>query len=261
MILHADLQVGDIAAELWLNDIPVTRLVPLERHFASVPANMFVVDGENTLELVVAPGFEPAESRVNYPPVANHNDACGKLRSLAPGQFTGDDTAPVLITTEAGTELSPGRIQAKAQLGRNFGTWDWQLAPVLQLDTQTHASVADELVRIRAAFETGDSRYLSWLCRPKFEAAARAWPARPVATLLSQFASVIARYAAMPGWGMEPLDPDQFSFRLAAGARLVECINKDWKPTLRSAPLHGGYPFYFPIFLGRTAGGHWAIFL
>src|SRR4051812_3796246 len=51
-------------AEFFLNGVPVlTRGAPRWGAFTGVPVNPLVVDGENSLEVVVRPGDVPSESR------------------------------------------------------------------------------------------------------------------------------------------------------------------------------------------------------
>lgn len=50
-----------------------------------------------------------------------------------------------------------------------------------------------------------------------------------------------------------PLDPAQFDFRLCAGGRLVDCINKDWTPIIR-ADIGLEVPYEFPLYVGLYRG-------
>jgi hypothetical protein len=59
---------------------------------------------------------------------------------------------------------------------------------------------------------------------------------------------------------MSPLDRGQFSFRLAAGGRLVECINKDWNAAVRATSEDDADPYEFEMFLGRY-GTDFAVYL
>jgi hypothetical protein len=78
--------------------------------------------------------------------------------------------------------------------------------------------------------------------------------------LLRQFSVVVERNARTPGWTMSPLEPEQFSFRLAAGGRLVECVNKDWQAAVRATSDDEPHPYDFEMFLG-VYGTDFAVYL
>ncbi|MBL8741379.1 MAG: hypothetical protein JNK04_09800, partial [Myxococcales bacterium] len=64
-IIHAQLEVFDTTAELWLNGVPVSRIqndpsrVPIE----NVAVAQLLIPGSNTLELLVEPGSHPSVGR------------------------------------------------------------------------------------------------------------------------------------------------------------------------------------------------------
>jgi hypothetical protein len=263
-LLHAELTVENCAAELWLNDIPIAKLGPTGSQNTSIPAHMYVVDGENILETVMGVGPEPSASRqAGDEPLKSNAAVRARLVALEPGQFTGDPNAEILARideTPNGQPEVPRIGRGVRRLGPVFGLWAWQSLPRLRFDPATTSAVEEVLERIRDSFQRGDPSVLVDLARPKFEAAARAYPTRTLPQIIEQFEGVVRRYASTPGWGMQPLAPDQFSFRVVAGGRLIECINKDWKATVRSAPLASGFPYYFPIFLGMN-GNRLAVYL
>jgi len=262
-LLYADIMAEKCRAELWLNDIPLA-LVTEPSPYLSVAAHMYVVDGENTLEIVVNPGPEPARARDRSGKSLPENASVhGRLSALDPGQFTDDPKAPALIRADWASGPpgeAPKIVAARSNLGVMFGPWAWQSAPRLTLDAATVAQVEAVLERIRVSLQQGDASVLGRLARPKFEAAARAFPARSLQETLRQFIAVVERNAKTPGWSMLPLDPAKFSFRLVAGGRLIECVNKDWKATIRSIPPPGSIPMYFPMFVGMSGAG-FAVYL
>ena len=262
--LHVDISVEDCRAELWLNDIPLGLAGP-RNPFVSVAAPMYVVNGFNALEIVVNPGPEPAVSRNRTgEPLPDQASAHARLAALYPGQFTDDPNAQVLISTDwisGPLGHSPLSVRNRVDLGQMYGDWPWQSAPRLTLDWTTVTQLADLLEHIRVSLQVGDASVLGQLARSKFESGARAFPTRTLPEIVRQFVSVMERNAKTPGWSMQPLEPSAFSFRLVANGRLIECLNKDWKPTLRSVPVEGSHhPMYFPMFLGVSARS-FAIFL
>jgi hypothetical protein len=265
-MIHAELKIDGCRAELWLNDIPLQLLAPDQSHNVSIPAHLYLLDGINTLEIVVYPGPTPSEARngpIDVSPVSPKGSATARLAAYNPGDFTGDAKAPVLIeVTWKAAEAEPGpyprAVRTSRNLGAMFGRWDWEAAERLTLDEATTDEVAYVLETLRTSLAAGDPEPLFRLATLKFRDAATAFPARPLAALAEQFRAVVARDASSANWSFPPLDRQNFDFRLAAEGRLIECVNRDWRPTLRSAPLADSYPKYYAMLLCRLQG-RWQI--
>jgi hypothetical protein len=257
-VIHVELLVSECSAELFLNDIPVDRLTPQRPHL-SYPAHLQLVDGENRLELVIEPGPTPGESRKpGAGPATATGDAVGKICAYVPGQFTNEANAEVLGRVEwrAGAPAPfPQTVAASVNLGRRFGRWNWESAAPLTLDAATVDSVAGILRQIRTTLSAGDPSYLASLGQAKFENAARAYPGETAAQIEQQFRDFILQQASRGRLDFQPLSPADFDFRLVAGRRIVECINKDWRPALRTIPpANATIPGYFPMFLSYFNG-------
>lgn len=185
--------------------------------------------------------------------------ATARLAAYMVGDFTGAPNAPLLLelawdAAQAEPGPYPRSVQVTRNLGPLFGRWGWESAEKLQLDTATIDSAANVLESIRTSLAASNPEVLLRLATGKFANAAVAFPARPYNVLVEQFRRVVARDASAPGWAFPPLDRERFDFRLVAGGRLLECINRDWRPTLRTAVLSDGYPKYYPLLLCRIHG-------
>lgn len=262
-MIHAELKIDNCPAELWLNDIPLKRLAPDQAHNISVPAHMYLLSGQNTLEILVNPGPTPSAARQSRSAANPAGSAMARVAAYEVGQFTGDPAAPVLLEASwdgasAGPGPYPRSAQARNDLGPLFGRWHWESADRLQLDAATIDAAAAVLESIRTSLAAGNPDVLLRFGERRFANAARAFPARPLDTIVAQFRRVVAKDAASPGWGFPALDRAQFDFRVVGEGRLLECINRDWRPTLRTSVLSDGYPKYYPMLLCRT-GRQWEV--
>ncbi len=262
-MMHAELKIAGCPAELWLNGIPLARVAPEGPQNVSIPAHLYLIAGVNTIEAVAYPGPNPSAARRGPAQGALKGRAAARVAAYRSGDFTGGANARVLVEAVwDGTQAEPGpfpRIaQSQANLGPMFGRWHWQAAEPLTLDPATVQSAATVLESLRVSLAAGDGELLLSLALNKLANAARAYPARPYEALVQQFRRIVAADAATPGWGFPPLDSNQFDFRLAADGRLLECINRDWRPTLRTNRRPDGHPKYYPLLLCR-AGGQWQV--
>ena len=258
-IIHAELKIDDCSAELWLNGIPLQRLTPNGSHNISIPAHLYLLDGQNTLEIVVNPGPIPSRAMEAIASSIPKGFALARLAAYEVGDFTGDPKAQILLevswdSTTAQPGTYPRTVKTNGNLGKIFGHWAWETSATLTLDTVTINSATAVLEAIRASLEVGDPAVLLQLAENKFANAARAFPARPFNILVDQFRRMVAMDSAEKGWAFPKLDHDQFDFRLVADGRMLECINRDWRPTLRTVALSDGYPKYYQMLLCNIKG-------
>ncbi len=261
-MIHAELKIDNCRAELWLNDIPLQLLAQNLSHNVSIPAHLYLVDGVNSLEIVVNPGPIPSHARQPFFEATLSGSAVARLVAYEARRFTGESGQVLLETSFDGSSAAPGpyprSAKSKANLGSMFGRWDWESAEPLLLDTPTIESLAQVLESIRESLATGNPEVMLRFASGKLANAARAFPARSFEILVGQFRRIVQRDSATAGWTFPALDHEQFDFRLVSGGRLIECINRDWKPTLRTEVRPDGYPKSYALVFCRI-GGQWRI--
>ena len=190
-MIHAELKIDSCPAELWLNDIPIKGLTPKLAHNISVPAHLYLLDGANTLEIVVNPGPTPSIGRRLRQDATPAGAATARVAAYQAGQFTGDPAAPVLLETSwnaSGAE--PGAFPQIAQtandLGSMFGPWHWERADSLQSDSANISGAAAVLETLRDSLAAGDPDVLLRLGYRRFKNASDAYPERPFSILVDQ---------------------------------------------------------------------------
>lgn len=259
-MIHVELKVADCVAEVWLNGIPIRRLDSRQVQFVSVLAHSFLVDGPNTLELIVNPGATPSLAR-NGPAKPGNvaGQASVRLVRHKVGEFTDPDGGEVMLeerwssATQSPTTLYPLVLRAARDFGRMFGPWAWQSAAMLNLARDRDAIVS--LVSgIHKAFSEGRGLPIAEISSTYLREEARAVPGVTFEEMRGDMLRDIAGNAGRVNW-VAALDPEQFDFRICANGRLVECIDKQWQPLIHTLPQANGEMYPFPMFLGKVGGG------
>lgn len=255
-MIHAELMVKNCTAELYLNDIPLKRLNPSEQQFISIPAHQFLVPGTNILELVVNPGLTPSLARIgNVELPVTGIVAEARVMRYVEGMYTGDPAAEKLaeVVWRPGIterERFPKIVRVQFDCGAAFGRWAWQDAQ--EIDLKRDMPAIAELVRmVHEAFRTGVAAPVLERGALRLSEGAHAYPVRSIESLRTRQAAYFERNVKQEGWAVEPLDPPQADYRLCAGGRMVEIIDKNWQPTIRSKPVKSGDVFPFPMFLSK----------
>ncbi|MFT3764621.1 MAG: hypothetical protein QM820_03750 [Minicystis sp.] len=258
-VIHAELFVRGCTAELYVNGIPLRRNVWPVKPFVSIPVHQYLVPGDNRIELLVEPGPTPSRAREaavmrRMPGAA----AAARLVRYEEGEFTdveyGEQLAEVAWEGEADTdEVFAKSLGATAGLGERSGRWSWQDAAPIVLDDATRAEIAHVLGTIAQAFERGDPGPVLSLLKVRFEEGIRAYPVNDEATLTKELTAYVHE-VANEGWKVRRLEPEAFSFRLCAGDRLVELVDKDWLPSLRFFAPDDEEPYGYALMLARIEG-------
>src|SRR5579872_3080094 len=173
-LFHAELEIDECVAEMWLNDIPLQRMVPGGVINVAVPAHIFLFSGVNTLELLVHPGPRPSQARTGLPGARPGGNVFARLAAYQPGQFTGDPSAPVYaqLSWNSATAMSgayPRSIRATGDLGGMFGRWHWQDGDPLELDPNTIGSASQTLDVIRRSLAAGNPDGFLRLAEQRFD--------------------------------------------------------------------------------------------
>lgn len=264
-----EFQVENCDAELYFNDIPIILRGPDHGRFFKAPANHYLIDGVNEMAIIINPGETPG--------IAISGSFQERRRASAEGAFSiaklmvypygaiaggpsGQEIMRVEWIADDNREYAfPAVIAVQQDLGTAFGKWEWEDLDQIELNDSAKAEIADFLDALRISLEAGNPEPFIETSRPRLESAERAYGLRPGerADLIRE---VTKMDASKSWWGMEPLDTEQFDFRMAAKGRLVECIGKDWKPVLKEKPDPEGGVSTYSMFLGKS-NGTWHIIL
>ena len=254
-------------AEFWMNDIPVIRLNE-GAGFAGLPINHLLIEGENELEMVLFHGNLPPLSKLgSIPPegpesVQPTQSASVSLCRYPFGAAVGGPDRVELFRQEwkptEEMEVSvPFTVKGTCEPDAGVPRWRWQDADPLELDRDTVVDLVEFLETMRASIEEGDPEPFLEKSAIRLEDIAEAFGNEP-----SEKADLIRRVIPQDvdneGFGLDPLDPAMFSFRLCGGGSLVEAIGMDWAPLIRGGPDSQGNPIAYDMVLARF-DGEWAI--
>jgi hypothetical protein len=257
-VIYAELEVEGTTAELYVNGFPLTRLAPETTHFEAIAAQEYLVSGDNELELLVEPGTSPSRARTEY-----HEErlsgasAVARLVRFPDNVLTevqnGELLADIQWKSQDGfREAFPKAIAKRAALGPLSGRWPWQDAPPLVLDDALVEEARAALSALGEAFRRGSAVEYRVLLEAQSSDALRAYPALSEAFVESDLELLVAHYHRSPE-PVLPLVRERHDFRLAAGDRMLQCIDKDWRASLRLRDP-SGQEVPYPVFLARLDG-------
>ena len=254
-------------AEFYINDIPVIRRGPDIGDAFGGPVNFFMVDGVNTLDILVHPGPTPAEAVSGpggnrYRMVPEKGAAASAALAAYPkgAVLEGPDREEIVsVEWKAGEGacVFPTTKGVRIDLGDLYGRWKWQDAEPLDPDAGAFDEARDFVIGIHSSLAIGDfDRYVD-LGVSRSEEADRAY-GKPAGATAGTLRGMKAYCADDPAWGLQMLNPDEFSFRLCGENRVVDCLSKTWKPVLEELPDMEGSVSRYPIMISRI-DGEWEI--
>ncbi|MBK8056874.1 MAG: hypothetical protein IPK33_03030 [Gemmatimonadetes bacterium] len=259
----AQLEVSACTAELYLNGVPVLRLVsaagsaPAE----NVAVEQLLVPGRNTLELLVEPGptpgtarsaerdlpFHPARSQARLIRVREDEEASpGNGTVLMETSFTWSDSS-------AQSRRFPVSSSAIGDLGLANGRWPWLEAPSLAASKSLDEEARAVLNQLADAARAGSIDRFWELSRLATTDVLRAYPAMTESSMREELAGFLAIASQSEG-SVVVSSPDAQDFRLVGGSRLLELVDKDWTPSLKVRTPGRDSATGYPIFLARIGG-------
>ena len=258
-MIQVEIEKRNCGVELYVNGIPMRKSL-LSQPFNSISAHQYLIDGVNEIELVIFPGPTPSQVRIGH----YEKDSAGifaetKLVKYLVDVYPRDTSGELLVKTmwqgeSNNKEIFPKIVKAKADLGHMFGRWPWQDAEKLELNKQTTNEIVEYVKAFHKAFTAGDGKQILSLAKMRLDAAYRAYPGADREHESSLFINDVEERKNNPAWKVTPLNPTQFDFRLCAGDRMVEIVNKDWKPTIRGIFEDTGEEYSYRMFLSRING-------
>lgn len=260
-VIHAQIDAEGCTAELYLNGVPVSRVHPERTSFESVAAEEYLVPGRNRLEILLEPGSRPSVTRSEERRVdLGAARAVARLVRFADGEIAEASRGELLAEVryapepdEPTTRVVPHAVAVEVDLGQANGRWSWQDAPPLTLDEATVAEAVAVLEAIGAAFQKGSAEALWALGEVKNREAMRAYPAADEAFVRGLLDESLARYAELAD-RVFPMDAAERDFRLVAGGRIIDCLDRDWYPSLRLVSPGSGNAVPFSAMLARVEG-------
>ena len=266
--LMLDLKCDRTSAEAYINGIPVARVAdgPGKTLRMFRPVNEFIVAGTNILTLVVAPGDLPSLALIPYGVQTDVTPASVTLTlsRLPEGAFYDDPAAERLLAISWQSPVvafsTPVVLNQSVELQGNGQNWAWRRGGVLP-DRSVWKSGVFELLRyLRERMQRRDLEPYIQLADPRYLDIAAAYQI-PAEDRLQQFREQFARISTEDNWEMEQIDMDRMDPRICADGRLIECVDTDWLPSLRTTPLENGViRLRFPTFLA-VIDGQWRIVL
>ncbi|HTJ84551.1 MAG TPA: hypothetical protein VL400_22685 [Polyangiaceae bacterium] len=261
-VIHAQLEVSECTAELYVNGVPVTRIAfsPTRIPIENVAVMQLLVPGTNTIEIVVEPGSTPSRARdeKREEPFRKMH-AIGRLIRFGegvPGLVEhGDLLAEVAFRWQDASvdrQTFPQATSMQVEMGAAFGRWGWQNGADLVLDEATVAEAIAVLDEVESAIRAFHADRFWALTKLQIDDVLKAYPAVTEEYLRGDLASMMKHFEK----GRDPVvarDPAKHDFRIVGGGKLLQCIDEDWSTSFKLRDPSGGEVPY-TIFLARIDG-------
>jgi len=264
-VIIAQLEVEDCTAELYLNDIPVLRLVhdpvgPSEQPLRNVAVQHLIIPGDNKLEVLVEPGPTPSVARYEQREMGfRAMKATARLLRFVEGVPMYADNGEVL--GQAVFEWRDGRPDQRTfpiaewtmiGMGQGFGRWGWQDAPALTLDEATVAEASQLLDRMHRAISEARGDEVWRLAELQLEDVQRAYPV--TRSMLEQDMADRMDLVSTMRRPVLDLERDAYDFRLVADRRMIQLVNRDYSTSLKLRHSKGLRPVPYRIMVARIGG-------
>ena len=260
-ILLAQLEVEDCTAELFLNGAPVIRIAPPKMHIQNASAELYVVPGTNRLDVLVEPGSRPSTARSEVRELAfRPMRATGRLIRFeegVPGLVEhGELLGEASFAWEEGRperRVFPAEVGTQIEIPTANGRWSFQDAPPLVLDDALRAEARALLAEVEQAIRRGDTDRFWSLTELQTRDVRRAYPAVTEPYLRGDLATLFAHYRKAPDPVM-PRDPADHDFRLVAGDRMLQLVDRDYSTSFKLRDPGDGSAVSYRIMLARIDG-------
>lgn len=233
LVPYAQLWARDVDAELRINDIPVATAGVGALVTQATPIRNLLLRGRNLMTLDLRSATVPAEGRGGWSDqaiaqarVADY--AAGQVMDANAGQqrtafqvpFSPEQQNPVSQTSEFTSEIGEG--------------WAWSVAPPIDPAQPNVRSALDRFMTgVHDAFVRRDMSGLAPLHAPSARDFARAYPVHSAEDVLAQIATLFDPFSAAT-WEVVPLDLSRAVYRPLAGGRLVQALDQEGRPLVRS---------------------------
>ena len=281
--------------EVYVNGIPAGLCGQGVRDAFARPVHELLIDQVNELALLVNPGDTPATCEVpgvhakpawGAQPLPDPREddfikatqgdgplvipeARAALVLYANGAVSGDGSGTVLLEVVWNAEdrqgtpttpdfMFPRWVKAERNLGPMFGPSRWQQAPELTLDDDLQFDVQCFVEVVQLCLQQGRADDILEISRDKYREVAAAYGI-DAASRADIFRRVLTEESAKDSWLFRTPSEDEYSLRLCAGKRLIECIGTDWTPLIKGVPDPESGGFVFPMLIGRAGPSDWLI--
>lgn len=258
-VIMAQLEVKDCSAELYLNGVPLIRLGEDTVDGENRAVQQWLTRGDNTLELLVEPGPTPREARTHSKQLAKKEmTAVARLIKFREGDDGNAASGTVLAEVRFDWDIKkpdpmtfPFSETTSTVLGSSFGPWAWESYPPMVLDEALVKEACALLDEMETAVKGGLADRIWQLTELSMRDTMRAYPGLNEAFLRADIKEMLQVFGA-EGDPTMPRDEAQHDFRLVGGGRLLELVDKDFRPSFRLKDKKRDQVVPFPTWVARV---------
>jgi len=256
-IVYAEIATSGCYAALFLNGIPILSSGRNGAVFSSMPARQVLVKGPNRLELVVEPLEEPSRARDKRRLVLADRGVAGRLVRYEEGVPALVENGTVLLEHQwaaDGIEATyPHILAGEVVVTDATHEWAWERAPILEPGPELDAEVVRVLEDVASAMRSKRVDPMLEVLDVKMKDARIAYPVRDEAVDRNEMTH-FQKFWHRAGDPVLPRRADQHDFRIVAGGRMVEAVDRDGYASLRLKDPKDGEAIPYPLLLARIGG-------
>lgn len=246
-ILYLQIELLDLDIEVRINDIPLCRGRRGYQRVVGLPIREYVVQGANSLSVLVGASGQP------IPPGAELLVRVARFRHLErllPD--VGVALAAIRLEALAGLPLPAEREMRFAVTAEDVvpAAWSWSRAPAV-LESLGRAGVDAYVAELARLFAAADVERLLEEMRIWIEERAQAYPDGEREQAFAARRADLQRLVEIDPRSRQP-DLRGLRYRMAAGGRLIEPLDAEDRPILRSREADP--PFQLPVLIGMSGG-------
>jgi len=255
-IVFAEVNISDCAAELYINDIPIRKFKKNLAINSFLPISEYIIMNRNEIKVIINPGPTPSEADA----LNRTKSKCGNFEvSIVAKDMQDSSVQPVLLGQLSTDDNFKKNILTSSFSVKNLNErWSWEKSEQITLDNRTMNEITSKVISIHSTITNKRLQKFIAEFKVRIKDKSSAYPFYTVDEIKQM---MITSLSEDPNNGIDlefiPLQKNMFDFRLCANNRMVQIIDKNWEPSIRSKKV-GNMDVQYNIFLSRI-NGEWII--
>jgi len=246
--------------EVRINDIPVLLKETDGVTSSMRPIREFLVNGTNAAKFIVEPTDLPLAYRDEEPTIREGCAVRMRIADVEDGEFLDFNVGAELLdlAVKPTTEAVPPVVMSGEFEAKSAHRWAWTTATAID-PVADRAAIDAYVSEVAGHWANRDADRLTELLQTSFSDEAKAYPANAVEHREIDFRNALAE-GDQDSWKPMPFDPDRAVYRSVGNGKLIEVLDTDGLPLVRTEVSHPGDPtatpgyFPFPMMVGFVNG-------
>lgn len=270
-MIHLDLELHDCEAEFFFNGFPIRKMHSSRESFFTLVAHKYLIFGQNEIKIVIFPNETPSQCEIAYDlkSVDLSPETYAKCRLVeypvgtTPGEY--NPQAKQLLSLEwkhSSSDLKnindlPIVVRQVGFVPQLFPVWNWQRSSIIELDNE-YNEIVQSVKAMHHMFRHGDGVNFARLCKPYLHDLGIALPAKGEHALTNSLIESVNKNKSRQHL-IDEFTPETLDLRILGQDNLVDLVDENWLPTIRTNPMENGWTYNLPFVLGKISGQYWVV--